>query len=465
MDFGALRPEINSGRMYAGAGSGPLLAAAAAWSSVGAEMRSATIAYHLAIAELTTGWMGPSSMAMVAAASPYMAWMSATASQAELTATQALAAVGAYEAAFAMTVPPGLIAANRAQRMMLVATNVLGQNTPAIAACDAHYGEMWAQDAAAMYGYAANSAVATSKLTAFTGAPQTTTNSAGSAEQVARSAGKSAGTGVQSTLSHLVSSVPAQLQSLASPNASSGGLGGILSGLSSAVSTSPFGATGQSLFLEYADIPGWFGMFVASGALTPLMSTPISSALTATAVAPVAAADGAADSTLGAAGADVAEGADVAAGTVGSGAAADLGGFANVGGLPGLGQAGSVGALTVPPSWGWASTGPASMLGSVPVAMPLASAADTELGAGLGFPFVFGGVPPAGAGGAGAAAAPKYGTPLPAVMAQPPDAEPAQSPKAPLTAGYQGPPGLPPAPPPGYTVYVYAPTNGAPAGK
>ena len=57
-----------------------------------------------------------------------------------------------------MTVPPPVIAANRTQLASLIATNVLGQNTPAIAANEAQYGEMWAQDAAAMYGYAANSA-------------------------------------------------------------------------------------------------------------------------------------------------------------------------------------------------------------------------------------------------------------------------------------------------------------------
>jgi PPE-repeat protein len=31
LNFGVLPPEINSGRMYAGAGSGPMLAAASAW--------------------------------------------------------------------------------------------------------------------------------------------------------------------------------------------------------------------------------------------------------------------------------------------------------------------------------------------------------------------------------------------------------------------------------------------------
>ena len=34
MDFAMLPPEVNSGRMYAGPGSGPMLAAAAAWDGL-----------------------------------------------------------------------------------------------------------------------------------------------------------------------------------------------------------------------------------------------------------------------------------------------------------------------------------------------------------------------------------------------------------------------------------------------
>ena len=67
-----------------------------------------------------------------------------------MTSNQAKAAVAAYEAAFAATVPPPVIEANRALLMMLIATNILGQNTPAIAATEADYMEMWAQDSAAM---------------------------------------------------------------------------------------------------------------------------------------------------------------------------------------------------------------------------------------------------------------------------------------------------------------------------
>ncbi len=68
--------------------------------------------------------------------------------------------MSAYETAFAETVPPPVIAANRALLLQLLATNFLGQNTPAIADVEAQYGEMWAQDAAAMYGYALASAAA-----------------------------------------------------------------------------------------------------------------------------------------------------------------------------------------------------------------------------------------------------------------------------------------------------------------
>jgi len=67
-----------------------------------------------------------------------------------------------------MTVPPPLIAVNRTQLMTLVATNFFGQNTAAIAATELEYAEMWAQDALAMYGYAANAAAATASVIPFT---------------------------------------------------------------------------------------------------------------------------------------------------------------------------------------------------------------------------------------------------------------------------------------------------------
>ncbi len=79
-----------------------------------------------------------------------------------------------------------MIATNRALLQALVSTNVFGQNTPAIAATETLYAEMWAQDATAIYGYAGASSSATT-LTPFIPPPQTTTgaSAATSAQTVA----------------------------------------------------------------------------------------------------------------------------------------------------------------------------------------------------------------------------------------------------------------------------------------
>ena len=203
MDFGIYPPEINSGRMYAGPGSGPMLAAAQAWGGLADELYTAASSYQSVVSELTSGssWSGPSSASMTAAAGPYVEWLSSTAAQAEQTSAQAAAAAAAYEAAFASTVPPPVVAANRSLLMTLVATNFFGQNTPAIAATEAQYAEMWAQDAVAMYVYAGSSASATA-LTPFTSPHQNTdpAGTAGQAAAVSQASGTSAGN-VQSTIS------------------------------------------------------------------------------------------------------------------------------------------------------------------------------------------------------------------------------------------------------------------------
>src|SRR5271163_4710371 len=219
MDFGIYPPEINSGRMYAGAGSGPMIAAAEAWQGLAAELHSAANSYQSVVSGLTAGsWSGPSSASMAAAAASYTAWLTATAAQAEETGAQAKVAVSAYQAALTSTVPPPMVAANRSQLMTLVATNLFGRNTQAIAANEAQYAEMWAQDTAAMYGYAASSASATT-LTPFS-PPQQNTNPGGSAGQaaaVSQATGTSAGN-VQSTVSSIqqaFSAIPNALTSAA----------------------------------------------------------------------------------------------------------------------------------------------------------------------------------------------------------------------------------------------------------
>ena len=399
MDFATLPPEVNSGLMYAGPGSGPIIAAAASWDSLATDVSSAAGDYGSVISGLTSGpWQGPASASMVAAAAPYVSWMNATAAQAEQAADQAKAAASAFEAAFNATVAPPVIAANRTLLASLVASNILGQNTPAIATTEAHYAEMWAQDAAAMYGYAGSSAAA-STLTPFVEPPATTT------------VGQTTGTGTPPTVSQLVTSVPAALQGLASPatsTSSGSGLQGILDLLSgNSSSTTGFSGLFNELFSSNgvglnANI--WNTIF-SSGFYTPANTLGAFTSLFGGAAAGDAAAGDAA-------------GAAAAADGIGAAAAAPAAGLGELGGLGGsvsaaMGRGTAIGALAVPPSWNAIApeVSPLSAaLGEMPLAPPPAVAASMP-----GMPFAN------AAGNRFNAATPRYGL-RPTVMAHPPAA-------------------------------------------
>ena len=220
MDFAVLPPEVNSARMYAGPGSGPMLAAAMAWDELAATLQSTANSYQAEITALTSGpWVGPSAAAMAAAMAPYLEWMRTTGAQAEETANKARAAAFAYETAFAETVPPPVITANRTLLAALVATNVLGQNTPAIATTETDYAEMWARDTAAMFGYAGSTASATT-LTPFAQPEQTTSSDAGQSQAVAQATGTAAGSTRNAVTQQSFSAVPNMLtRAAASPTA------------------------------------------------------------------------------------------------------------------------------------------------------------------------------------------------------------------------------------------------------
>jgi PPE-repeat protein len=344
LDFGALPPEINSGRMYAGPGPGSMLTAATAWQSLAEELTSAASGYGSVVSSLTSGpWTGPSSISMAAAAAPYVTWLSATGDLAQQAAAQATAAASAYESAFAATVPPPMIEANRSLLAALVATNVLGQNFPAIAATEALYAEMWAQDATAMYGYAGTSAAA-AQVTPFTAPPQTT-NSSGLLSQsvaVAQSAGTSAGTDVDTVMSsgpQVISGMPQALQSLASPQA--------LAGVSSTATDSSTSSTSATSLMNELSTP----MKLASMPMSML-----SKLFTAGSTATAAKAATTAANELGAA---------QAVGLTSSTGSAGLGSIGAGG--PALsatmGQATTAGALTVPSAWTGAAA-PATAAGT-----------------------------------------------------------------------------------------------------
>ncbi len=351
MDFGALPPEINSARMYAGAGAGPMMAAAAAWNSLATELGTTAAGYESVMAELTgEQWMGPASASAAAAVQPYVAWLNTTAAHAQHAAAQATASAAAFETAFAMTVPPPEIAANRAQLAALVATNFMGVNTPAIMATEAQYGEMWAQDAAAMYGYAASSGSAAS-LTPMT-PPAPVTNPAGIAGQTAAVTQATAATGTQAGLTQLISAGPNAVSGFATPFAAAPGAG---------IFDIPFVANAIN---GGVNTTAWFTMNTIPTAVS------LNHTLANAGPAAGAAAGGVGGAAL--------------AGTAGQAGAV---GVAETPMLASMGQAAPVGGLSVPASWSSAApamnSGASALDGSGWTAAPEEAAQVTAMPAGM----------------------------------------------------------------------------------
>jgi PPE-repeat protein len=377
LDFAAIPPEINSALMYSGAGSGPLMAAAAGWSNLAAELGTTASQWESIVTTLTTEqWTGVGSAAAAASAQPIVSWLTTSAAAAEQAATQATSSAAAYEAAFAGTVPPPVIAANRAQLAALVATNFLGINTPAIMATEAQYAEMWVQDAITMYTYEAASTAAAALQPIAPASPSTNPAAAGiQGAATAQAATSTPAQGLSGILSGLQTNL-ANLDQLTT-------LGGTIPSLNQWLSLPVL----QSSLAQIGVTAAWFqgnmvsvfpslGHLVATspGGLTPFVSD----------VTPL--------------------GAGLGMGTtlVGSTNGAGLGGAATAT----MGEASSVGGLSVPA--GWSAAAPATLASST---APLEGsgwtvAADeaAPVAAMPGMPGMAG-----AAKGAGAYAAPRYG--------------------------------------------------------
>ena len=324
-----------------------------------------------------------------------------------------------YEAAFAATVAPTVVAANRARLLMLIATNILGQNTPAIAATEAEYTEMWAQDASAMYGYAAASAVAT-ELTSFD-APQQTTSPGGLTAQsaaVTQAAGTPAGT-QQSTLSQMISAMPNALQTLASPSSPSAQATGLasvfeLGGWNPFAPGSASDTTGLNGMLNAIfGTDTAFGQFANSNIVNTIFASGffMPARFLGNATDFMGLSQHGAGAAEGAAGAAAGAGQDVAGAAVGP-----LGGGGALGNSvsAGMGQGALVGPMSVPPSWASSPPAPSPLipaLGEAPIVAPAPQVGGTPP------------VPLAGAMGAygEGRAVPQYGF-RPSFVARPPAA-------------------------------------------
>jgi PPE-repeat protein len=305
LNFSWLPPEINSARIFAGAGSGSLFTAASAWDGLASDLSASASSFQSVLSGLANGaWTGPASLSMAAAAAPYVTWLSGAAAQAAEAGGQARAAATAFESALAGTVPLPLVTQNRAAYQSLASTNYLGLNTPAIFATEFDYVEMWAQDVGAMLGYHAGATSVASLLPSFSVPP--------------------------ATLSGLEGLVSSAVSPLVGVGSVVGSVGTEVAGLASQIPLSSVQSFAQ------------IAMYPASMMMSPMMML-LQSATQSSNAAGMAA---------GAAGAGLVDApklVDPAAGAL-KGLGGGMGGL-GAGMSAGLGQARLVGAMSVPQTW------------------------------------------------------------------------------------------------------------------
>jgi PPE-repeat protein len=185
----AFPPEVHSTLLSSGPGPGPLLSAAATWSSISSE-------YALAAEELSgllgaveaDEWNGPTAAQYAAAHVPYLSWLHESAAKSAVAATLHETAATAYTAALAAMPTLPELAANHAVHGALVATNFFGINTIPIAVNEADYARMWVQAAETMTAYQTVSESALAAIPATTPAPQIVTTNAVAANTAATAA-------------------------------------------------------------------------------------------------------------------------------------------------------------------------------------------------------------------------------------------------------------------------------------
>ncbi|KQH77915.1 hypothetical protein AO501_31460 [Mycobacterium gordonae] len=172
MDFLVSPPEITSARIANGPGPGSLLAAASAWAGLGEDLAATANEFSSVVSSLTESpWQGPSATAMTELALSHTCWLRDAATNAADAARHAASAAAAYDAALAATVPLEALTGNRMQLISLAVSNILGLNAPAIAAAEAEYERMWAQDVVAMSDYYAGAAAAVARLSPWQATP------------------------------------------------------------------------------------------------------------------------------------------------------------------------------------------------------------------------------------------------------------------------------------------------------
>ncbi|MGX9669861.1 PPE family protein [Mycobacterium sp. HM-7] len=161
MFYGAFPPEVNTGRLMAGAGAAPMLQAAAGWEALAVALETQAVELAASLSELSANWSGMGSERAVTATMPMVTWLHTTAIQAQKRAMQALAQAESYTLALTSTPQLPEIETNHVTHAVLEGTNFLGINTVPIGFNEADYARMWALAGTVMEAYQAETTMNT----------------------------------------------------------------------------------------------------------------------------------------------------------------------------------------------------------------------------------------------------------------------------------------------------------------
>lgn len=196
--YWGIPPEINAFRLtMLGAGPTAHVPVVAAYTDAAAVHMEQSVQQAVTTMATAPSFVGSGGAGMVSSATPMSAWIGSAGAHAGAAAATVQGAMAGYSAAVTSTIPHPVVIENRLRQAVLVATNLLGQNTPAIAETETEYGEFWTQNASAMMGYLATTTAAVDALSVPLPPLTDMTSPIGAASGLAGLVSEGIGSGIQ----------------------------------------------------------------------------------------------------------------------------------------------------------------------------------------------------------------------------------------------------------------------------
>ncbi|KCL34539.1 PPE family protein PPE57 [Mycobacterium tuberculosis TB_RSA165] len=172
MPFTLIPAEYISNLIYEGPGADSLFLASQQLRELAFSADTTADSLNDTLFDLDDTWKGGSSAFMTDAALRYLKWLSKHSSQLWQTANTIHHLANAYNDTRRKVVPPAAIENNREEVRRLIASNVAGVNTPAIADLDAQYEQYRDTNVQAMNLYAERAQTLLSDLPRWREPPQ-----------------------------------------------------------------------------------------------------------------------------------------------------------------------------------------------------------------------------------------------------------------------------------------------------